>query len=154
MKLSDYADERLVVADVMAGEVGDILAQLVAPLVATGIVDTAEDILAALLAREEVLSTGIGLGIAVPHAISGTLHEPRLIVGLSEEGVDYRAIDGDPVRVFFVLLSPPDSAGHHIRMLARIARLARQPGFVDALRTARSPELVIEHIATYEREHE
>lgn len=153
MKLSEYADARLVVTDVAEGEVGEILAQLIAPLASGGFVDDTADVLAALISREEVLSTGIGLGIAVPHAISGSLTDPHLVIGLSEGGVDFKSIDGGPVNVFFVLLSPRESAGHHIRMLARIARLARHPEFVDALRTTKDPELVVAHIDRYEREH-
>lgn len=153
MKLSEYADARLVVTDVASGEVGEILGQLVAPLVTGGFVDDTTDVLAALVSREEVLSTGIGLGIAVPHAISGSLTEPHLVIGLSEHGVDFKSIDGEPVNVFFVLLSPRESAGHHIRMLARIARLARHPEFVDALRTTRDPAVAVAHIERYEREH-
>ncbi|MGI9038589.1 MAG: PTS sugar transporter subunit IIA, partial [Gemmatimonadota bacterium] len=92
MKLSEYADARLVVTDVAEGEVGEILAQLIAPLASGGFVDDTADVLAALISREEVLSTGIGLGIAVPHAISGSLTDPHLVIGLSEGGVDFKSI--------------------------------------------------------------
>lgn len=153
MKLSEYVDPGLVVLDVRAGEIGDILGQLVEPLARDGTLESADRVLEALLARERVLSTGIGQGIAVPHAISEAIPSARLIVGLAPEGVDFRAMDAAPVNVFFVLLSPPDRAGHHIRLLARIARLARHPDFVDALRGCRDGSEVVEHIRAYEREH-
>ena len=60
---------------------------------------------------------------------------------------------GVAVNIFFVLLSPPNHAGHHIRMLARIARLAKHPEFVDALRTSTDPQIVVSHIERYEAEH-
>ncbi len=153
MKLSEYTDPCLVVTEIDQGEVGDILAQLVAPLVPAGIVTSPDQVVSALTAREKVLSTGIGAGIAVPHAICAGLSEPCLIIGLSPTGIDFRAMDGQLVNVFFVLLSPPDHAGHHIRMLARIARLARQPEFVDALRTCGDPQIVVSHVRRYEAEH-
>jgi PTS system fructose-specific IIC component len=153
MKLSEYADPSLVVTQIEQGEIGHILTQLVAPLVPAGIVDSAEQVIAALTAREAVMSTGLGAGIAVPHAISSRLASPCLVIGICQPGVEFKALDGHPVNVFFVLLSPPNHAGHHIRMLARIARLAKHPEFVDALRTSTDPQVVVSHIARYEAEH-
>lgn len=153
MKLSEYADPGLVVTEIAQGEVGDILAQLVEPLIPAGLVASTDQVVSALTAREKVLSTGIGSGIAVPHAICAGLSGPCLIIGLSSAGIEFRSMDEQPVNVFFVLLSPPDHAGHHIRMLARIARLARHPEFVDAFRTCTDPQDVVSHIERYEAEH-
>ena len=153
MKLTEYLDPGLVVFDVGPGEISEVLAQLVEPLVADGTLSSRERVLEALLAREQVLSTGIGSGIAVPHAISEVIGSPHLIIGLSPNGVDFRAMDDEPVHLFFVLLSPPDRAGHHIRLLARIARLARHPEFLDGLRDCRTGEEVLERIHAYESEH-
>ncbi len=153
MKLSEYLDSRLVVFDVHPGEISEILSQLIQPLVSDGTLTAPERVLEALLAREKVLSTGIGQGIAVPHAICEVIPSPQLIIGLAPEGVEYHSMDEAPVNVFFVLLSPPDRAGHHIRLLARIARLARHPEFVDALRSCGSGDEVLRHIQEYEREH-
>lgn len=153
MKLSEYADPSLVVTEIEQGGIGDILTQLVAPLVPAGMVDSSEQVVAALTAREAVMSTGLGAGIAVPHAISSRLAGPCLIIGICQPGVEFKALDGNLVNVFFVLLSPPNHAGHHIRMLARIARLAKHPEFVDALRTSTDPQVVVSHIERYEAEH-
>ncbi|MDH3297485.1 MAG: PTS sugar transporter subunit IIA [Gemmatimonadota bacterium] len=153
MKLSEYADPALVVTHIEQGDIGAILAQLVAPLVPAGLVVSPDKVVSSLTARESVLSTGIGAGIAVPHAICSALAGPCLIIGISQSGVEFQAIDDQPVNVFFVLLSPPDHAGHHIRMLARIARLAKHPEFVDALRTSSDPHVVVSHIERYEAEH-
>jgi len=153
MKLSEYAEPGLVVTEIEQGEVGSILAQLVAPLVPAGVVNSPDAVLSALTAREKVLSTGIGSGIAVPHAICAGLSDPCLIIGLSPSGIEFRSMDEQPVNVFFVLLSPPNRAGHHVRMLARIARLARHPEFVDALRTCDDPQVVVSRIERFESEH-
>jgi PTS system nitrogen regulatory IIA component len=153
MKLSEYADPRLVVTQIDQGGIGDILKQLVAPLEPAGIVGSPDQVIDALVAREAVMSTGLGSGIAVPHAISSALASPCLVIGICESGVEFKALDDRPVNVFFVLLSPPNHAGHHIRMLARIARLAKNPEFVDALRTSSDPQDIVSHIARYEAEH-
>ena len=149
MTLTEYLAEDRVVTDVQDDDVRGILKQLLAPV--TGA--TTQTVLAALLAREKVLSTGIGHGIAIPHAISSSIREPQVLLGISAEGADYQSMDGEPVHVFFVLLSPPDRASHHTRLLARIARLGRDPAFVEGLRSVSNPAEAIEYIASYERTH-
>ena len=81
MKLSQYADPGLVVTEIQPGEIDEILDQLVAPLVPAGLVDSAEQVVSALSAREAVMSTGLGSGIAVPHAISARLADPGRVAG-------------------------------------------------------------------------
>ena len=149
MTLTEYLAEDRVVIDVQDDDVRGILKQLLAPFAGA----TTEIVLAALLAREKVLSTGIGHGIAIPHAISSSIREPQVLLGISPEGADYQSMDGQPVHVFFVLLSPPDRASHHTRLLARIARLGRDPAFVEGLRSVSNPAEAIEYIASYERTH-
>ncbi len=149
MTLTEYLAEDRVVIDVQDDDVRGILKQLLAPFAGA----TTEIVLAALLAREKVLSTGIGHGIAIPHAISSSIREPQVLLGISPEGADYQSMDGEPVHVFFVLLSPPDRASHHTRLLARIARLGRDPSFVEGLRDCSDPASAIEYIASYERTH-
>jgi len=149
MTLTEYLAEDRVVIDVQEDDVRGILKQLLAPFAGA----TTEIVLAALLAREKVLSTGIGHGIAIPHAISSSIREPQVLLGISPEGADYQSMDGQPVHVFFVLLSPPDRASHHTRLLARIARLGRDPAFVEGLRSVSSAAEAIAYIASYERTH-
>jgi len=153
MTLTEYLAEDRVVTDIRNDDVRGILGQILTPLVSRGSLAAQEPVLAALLAREKILSTGIGHGIAIPHAISASIPEPQVIVGVSPEGADYDSMDGEPVHVFFVLLSPPDRAGHHTRLLARIARLGRDPAFVEGLRSCDDGRTVIEAIAEYERMH-
>lgn len=153
MKLSDYLATDRVVPDVREGDVREILTQLLQPLLRDGTLAEPEPLLSALLAREKVLSTGIGHGIAVPHAISPAAGTPQVVLGIAPGGVEFQAMDGGPVYVFFVLLSPPDGAGHHTRLLARIARLGRDPDFVTGLRDHPEPEAAIARIREYESTH-
>lgn len=153
MTLTEYLAEDRVVTGVHDDDVPGILKQLLVPLAGDGEARATERVLAALLAREKVLSTGIGHGIAIPHAISASIPEPQVLLGICPAGVDYDSMDGEPVHVFFVLLSPPDRASHHTRLLARIARLGRDPAFVEGLRECAEPAAVIDYVARYERTH-
>jgi len=153
MTLTEYLSDDRVVTDVRNDDVRGILQQLIDPLIRSGSLDNPQVVIAALLAREKVLSTGIGHGIAVPHAISAAIPEPQVLLGISPDGADYGSMDGEPVRVFFVLLSPPDRASHHTRLLARIARLCRDSAFVDGLVACTDAGAAVEHINDYERTH-
>jgi mannitol/fructose-specific phosphotransferase system IIA component (Ntr-type) len=153
MTLTEYLAEDRVVTEVLDDDIRGILKQLLAPVEGRGPTGSSERVLAALLAREKVLSTGIGHGIAIPHAISSSIREPQVLLGICPKGADYRSVDGEPVHVFFVLLSPPDRSSHHTRLLARIARLGRDPAFVEGLRGCSDPASALEHIARYESTH-
>jgi len=89
-----------------------------------------EDVLRAIAEREEVLSTGIGFGVAIPHGKSPTVKELSVVCGVSPTPITYGSIDGEPVRLFFLIVGPESSAGQHVKVLSRIARLVRH----DALR--------------------
>lgn len=153
--MSEYVEPDLVVTDVRPGDIGEILSQLVAPLSAHPSGPAMGAVLEALVAREALLSTGIGQGVAVPHAISENVDATKLVVGVARHGVEFHAIDGAPVHVFFVLISPPErqAKATHIKLLARIARLARHSQLVSMLRECEEPQQIVDGIARYEREH-
>lgn len=95
-----------------------------------------EPLLAAVLEREAVLSTGIGHGIAIPHAKSPLVQELMLVSGSSPTGVPFEALDGEPVRLFFLLIGPDSAAGLHVKALSRIARLVRRESVRETLLAA------------------
>jgi PTS system nitrogen regulatory IIA component len=97
-------------------------------------------ILAAVEEREQVLSTGIGYGIAIPHAKSATIHDLQLVCGSRPVGVAFDALDGEPVRLFFLLVGPEGAAGLHVKALSRIARVVRREAVREALLKAQTPE--------------
>lgn len=99
----------------------------------------AEPLLAAVLEREQVLSTGIGHGIAIPHAKSPTVAELSLVAGSAPRGVPFEALDGEPVRLFFLLIGPESAAGQHVKALSRIARLVRRESVRESLLEAQDP---------------
>jgi PTS system nitrogen regulatory IIA component len=99
-----------------------------------------EDVLAAVLEREAVLTTGIGFGVAIPHARSAGVKDLTVVGGRTGAGVAYDGIDGEPVRLFFMIVGPEESAGLHVKILSRIARLVRVDAVRRQLTEARTPD--------------
>ena len=92
-----------------------------------------QDVLGAVEEREAVLSTGIGFGVAIPHARSSAVSGLTLVCGVSPEPVPFDSIDGEPVRLFFLIVGPESSAGQHVKVLSRIARLVRRENLRERL---------------------
>jgi nitrogen PTS system EIIA component len=102
----------------------------------------AGDVLDALLAREQAGSTGVGEGVAVPHAKLPGLDRMRGVFLRLETPVEFDAIDGAPVDLIFALFAPPDAGAEHLRSLARVARMLRQKELRRQLRLARTPDAI------------
>lgn len=118
----------------------DLLRELVDVLHATGEVGDASEVLRAVRERESVLSTGIGNGVAIPHGKSSQVSELAMAAGVTAEPVDFEALDGRPVSLFFLLVGPESAAGDHVKALSRISRLVRSDTFRRRLIGASSPE--------------
>jgi nitrogen PTS system EIIA component len=100
----------------------------------------AEQILQAVRDREQVLSTGIGNGVAIPHGKTSTVDRLMLAAGVARDGVDFEALDGKPVQLFFLLVGPESAAGDHVKALSRISRLLQRDTFRSRLASATQPE--------------
>lgn len=105
----------------------EILRELVDVLAADACVDDRADVLRVVREREKVLSTGIGHGVALPHGKSDACTDLAIAAGVTSEPVDFDALDQEPVRLVFMLVSPESAAGPHIKALSRISRLVRRP---------------------------
>lgn len=114
----------------------ELLRELVDVVSSADGVEDRDDLLRAVREREEVLSTGIGNGVAIPHAKSSAIGQLRLAAGLTAQPVDFDALDGQPVRLFFLLVGPETAAGPHIKALSRISRLVRKPDIRERLLAA------------------
>jgi PTS system nitrogen regulatory IIA component len=99
-----------------------------------------EDLLQAVEEREQVLSTGIGHGVAIPHGRSGRLADLRIAAGVAREPIEFGSLDGEPVRLVFLLVAPESEAGVHVKALSRITRLVRQPLVRERLMRASNGE--------------
>ena len=96
------------------------------------------DIMRAVDEREEVLSTGIGFGVAIPHGRSPTISDLAVVAGVTRVPIAYDALDGAPVRVLFLLVGPESAAGRHVKVLSRIARLVRREALRERLLQAKT----------------
>ena len=130
MRLRDYIDEDLVFFINQPQDKSSLLKTLVA-YTKKKIHTLHEEVLyQRLLEREQQVSTGIGHGVAIPHAILEGMENIRCVIAKIPEGLDFQSLDAAPVQVLFLLLSPPGRTGEHIRLLARIARLLSRDQFV------------------------
>ncbi|MEP7325280.1 MAG: PTS sugar transporter subunit IIA [Gemmatimonadota bacterium] len=99
-----------------------------------------EDVIQGVEERERTLSTGIGFGVAIPHGKSPTMRELGAVCGVTATPVPWDSVDGEPVRLVFMLAGPESSAGLHVKVLSRIARLVRRETVRQRLLQAASPE--------------
>lgn len=106
-----------------------------------------DNLVTALKTREDMGSTGIGGGIAIPHGKFKDLKEVRIAFGRSMKGIDFNAVDGKPVDLFFLLLAPDNAVAEHLKTLARISRLLKEEKFCNKLREAKTKQEIIDLIA-------
>jgi mannitol/fructose-specific phosphotransferase system IIA component (Ntr-type) len=99
-----------------------------------------DDILRAVRAREAVLSTGIGYGVAIPHGKSPTLPDLRLAAGVAAPPIGFQSLDGQPVSLLFLVVGPESASGAHVKALSRISRLVRREPFRQRLLQARDAD--------------
>ena len=133
MKIIDYLSENDILSHLHASSREGVIKEMVSHLKDTGKIEDPEELVNILLDREVLGSTGIGHGVAIPHGRLGGLDEILLVFGRSPEGVDFDAHDGEPVKLFFLLVAPEDSAGLHLKTLARISRIVKSPECRKAL---------------------
>ncbi len=132
MKILDALDREAVISELTAGNKTATLKELAAPLAKATELDL--DILVnVLIDREKLGSTGIGGGVAIPHGKLKDLTAVTLAFGRSRQGVGFDSLDGEPTHIFFLLLTPENNTGLHLKMLARISRLLKQEPFKEKL---------------------
>lgn len=127
--LSDLLSADRVKVPLVSTSKEEVLRELVDVLVVDRCVDDSDAVLRAVLDREAVLSTGIGNGIAIPHAKSAACGQLSVAAGVAREPIPFDALDSEPVQLVFMLVGPEREAGPHIKALGRISRLVRQPEF-------------------------
>jgi PTS system nitrogen regulatory IIA component len=144
MKLHALLDDGLVLPRLEARDRTGVLREMAARLEARHAPGLDDSLLDKLLKREELGTTAIGKGVAVPHCRAKGLKAPALLLGVSPEGVAFDAVDGKPSHVFFLLVSPEDNPGAGLRLLAAIAGLVRRSrGLSSKLIKAPTAEAII-----------
>jgi mannitol/fructose-specific phosphotransferase system IIA component (Ntr-type) len=130
MKLSDFVVTDAIVVDLQATTKEAAIREIIGSLLAAGCLAESdqESVIRAILNREELGSTGIGQGVAIPHCKLNDLRQSLVAVGLVPEGVEFGAVDGQPVKVFFLVVSPGGSPAQHLQALAAISRWIKADG--------------------------
>jgi len=146
MKLNDFVISDAIVADLQATTKEAAIRGLVGSLKDAGKItdDHAENIIAAIMNREELGSTGIGRGVAVPHTKHASVDSLIATIGLCKDGLDFASLDGEDVFIIFLLVSPPDRPGDHLRGLETITRHLKKDEFCKFLKQANSAQDVID----------
>jgi len=144
MRMSDFVVREAVSPNLTANTKEGVIREMVESLRAAGFLNTSEpeDIVKAILKRELLGSTGIGRGVAIPHTKHPSVDRLIGTVAISRSGVAFESLDGEPVYVFVMLISPQDRPGDHLRALENVSRSLRDDGFVRCLRQAPSREAI------------
>ena len=151
MKILDVMPKAAILDDLKSQNKKGLLEELVVPLaVSTGL--NSDDLVRVLMERERLGSTGIGGGIGIPHGKIKDLDSLVLGFGLSRKGIDFESIDGEPTHIFFVLITPEDSTGLHLKLLARISRILKNDQFKGRLLNAADQDEIFEIIKQEDEE--
>lgn len=153
MRMSDFVIRDAIIPDLNASTKEGVIREMVESLRSAGFFSGAdpEDIVKAILKRELLGSTGIGRGVAIPHTKHGSVERLIGTVAISHTGVSFDSLDGEPVYVFVLLISPQDRPGDHLRALENVSRSLRDDGFVRCLRQATAREAIWELIDEADR---
>ncbi|MBX7164840.1 MAG: PTS sugar transporter subunit IIA [Pirellulales bacterium] len=146
MKFSDFVCRDAVRAELQASDKEGVIREMARSLMEAGKVaaEQYESIVKAILKREELGSTGIGRGVAVPHTKHPSVDRLLGTIAVSNEGIDFDSLDGERVQLFFLLVSPPDRPGDHLRALENISRQLRDDTFCRYLKQAKSIEEILQ----------
>ena len=142
MKFSDFVAVEAIRPNIAATSKEGVIREMTQSLVDAGKIaaNEMESIVKAIMKREDLGSTGIGRGVAVPHTKHPSVNRLIGTVAISQGGVDFESLDGDPVQLFFLMVSPPDRPGDHLRALENISRQLRDDSFCKTLKEATGPQ--------------
>jgi len=140
MKFVDFVSSTAIRPNLAAIGKEDVIREMTAALVEAGDIQASEleSTIKAIAKREELGSTGIGRGVAVPHTKHPSVDRLVGTVGVSVQGVDFKSLDGEKVHLFFLLISPPDKPGDHLRALENISRQLRDDTFCRFLKQSKT----------------
>ncbi|MBN1696676.1 MAG: PTS sugar transporter subunit IIA [Spirochaetales bacterium] len=153
LPLSRLIQPELVVLDLKPGTKKDILIQLIEPLIRSGRIKERETLLSLLLEREDMVSTAISRGVAIPHPRNPEdcpVAEPCIVFGLCREGTDFNSLDGEKTHIFFLICTPSELI--HLKILAKLAMLIRNREVVFRLRNVKSIKEILTNIITIDQE--
>jgi len=150
MFLHDVFPPQLIKVNLEAEDKDEAFEELVDHFCQTVKTNAREEILASLKEREAKMSTGIQKGIAIPHGTTNAVDTVRGVLGISRDGIDYDALDGEPVYLLFMLIAPEKDSEKHLRILQRLAELLGNPQFSQDLQVQKDQQGAYKIICKYE----
>lgn len=154
MEIKDLMIKDAMIMDLQATDKKGAIDEMVQKMYDAGRISDIETYKEGILAREAQTSTGLGDGIAMPHAKNAAVKEATVLFAKSNKGVDYEALDGQPTFLFFMIAAPEGANDTHLQALAALSRLLIDPDFVGKLKEAATPEEVQELFQTAEQQKE
>ena len=151
MKILDVLRKETIVADLKADSKQGIIKELVEPAARYAKIEPVE-LVSVLMEREKLGSTGIGGGIGIPHGKLKNLDSLLLSFGLSKKGVDFESMDGQPTHIFFLLITPENSTGLHLKLLAQISKILKNDPFKEQLLNATDQDEIFSIIEAEDEE--
>ena len=148
MKIKEFLCQQAVSADLKSQTKKEVISELVDLLVKADVIEKKikSKLIEILLAREALGSTAIGQGIAIPHGKCENVTQLTAALGISKNGINFDSLDGEPAHIFFLLVAPVDSAGPHLKALAKISRLLKDKYFRDNLKNAKDEKSILKLI--------
>jgi nitrogen PTS system EIIA component len=149
MKITDFLCKAAVHNDLKAETKADVITEMVGLLVEGGVIEKKHKnkVVDVLMVREALGSTAIGQGIAIPHAKSDATDKLVASLAISKKGVNFDSLDGEPAHIFFLLVAPVDSAGPHLKALARVSRLLKDKFFRDSLKSSKTNKDILDLVS-------
>jgi PTS system fructose-specific IIA component/PTS system nitrogen regulatory IIA component len=155
MKFADFVSREAIRGNLAAENKEGVIREMTQALLDAGKIASGEyeSIVKAILKREELGSTGIGRGVAVPHTKHPSVERLIGAVAVSAVGVDFNSLDGEKVHLFFLLISPPDRPGDHLRALESVSRQLRHDTFCKFLKQAKNADDVLQLLDEADNQH-
>jgi fructose-specific phosphotransferase system IIA component len=152
MKIKELVGENIVSLSLQATTKKDVIDELVDLLAKDNRISDVEEFTKEIHKREDLGSTGIGFGVAIPHAKIEVVNQPSLVFGLSHDGIDYDSLDGEKAHIFFMIAAPATGANLHLQTLAKLSRKLIHAEFRDKLRKVTSKEELMEVLNSIDEE--
>lgn len=150
MKLHESLDEGSILIGLTSREKNELIAKVAEPLRTHEAVHDFDEFLGAVYAREMESSTGIGDGVAIPHARTDSVSGFVVSLGVIPDGADFQSVDSKPVRLVILMGIPKSKVKAYLRLLAHMSLLLKQPGFMDRIVKAQTPREVLDVLAKHE----
>jgi fructose-specific phosphotransferase system IIA component len=149
-KISELLPRSAILLNLQAKEKFEVIRELVRPLLDTGAIASEAELVSAIVRRENMESTGIGLGVAIPHARTKAVSRMVLAFARSDAGVDFSSLDGKPSYLVFLIAAPEEQKTEYIMTLARLSKLLRKDEVRIGLNKATTPDEVLGIIQQHE----